>query len=143
MWRMRYYYAKVSGQKKAETSALDISGPGDAATAVQNLMHNAKITRIDIVSGEYEHDREPVKAKRLEWWQDHSYPKGERWEGTLGGKLVATIVHHSAGYGGGCHYSTHLGQFSTEYTDVSSIDSGKRAAQRALNKVVQALVGEG
>jgi hypothetical protein len=34
-----------------------------------------------------------------------------------------------------------LGALGPEYVDVLNIESGKRAAQRAVNKVVQALVG--
>jgi hypothetical protein len=50
-------------------------------------------------------------------------------------------VHHSAEHSGKCHYSVHLGPFGKAVVDVANVEAGKRAAQRALDRAVQTLLG--
>jgi hypothetical protein len=145
VWKLRVYEPKKPGQRKLPWYDTDAHSPEEGAQAVRNLMSSrVGVVRVDITSEDYEPDRvPPVKALRLEWWQDRSYAKGERWEGTVDGELAASVVHHSAEHGGRCHYSVHLGPFGKTDVDVANVEGGKRAAQRALDKAVQKLVGEG
>jgi hypothetical protein len=131
MWKLRVYEPKKPGQRKLPWYDTDAHGPEDAAQALRNLMSSrVGVVRVDITSEDYEPDpAPPVKAQRL-----------ERWEGTVGGELVASVVHHSAEHSGKCHYSVHLGPFGKAVVDVSSIEAGKKAAQRALDKAVQKLL---
>jgi hypothetical protein len=144
MWKLRVYEPKKPGQRKLPWYDTEAHGPEDAAQALRNLMSSrVGVVRVDITSEDYEPDpAPPVKAQRLEWWQDRSYTMGERWEGTVGGELVASVVHHSAEHSGKCHYSVHLGPFGKAVVDVANVEAGKRAAQRALDKAVQKLLGE-
>jgi L-arabinose isomerase len=82
----------------------------------------------------------PVKVQKIEWEQDESYPKGERWEGKVNGKLVAWVTRLDESWGGDCHYRLELGSFSSNYNNVANVESGKRAAQAAFTKVVRSLV---
>jgi hypothetical protein len=141
MWRMRYYLKKDPGQKKSENYVTDIESAQEGARAVENCLLNPSITRVDIVSKDYEPDREPVLAQKIEWTQE-KHPKGELWVGRIGGKKVADVFAPHGGRTRAAHYSVFLGALGPEYVDVLNIESGKRAAQRAVNKVVQALVGE-
>ncbi len=78
-----------------------------------------------------------VRAKSTEWTQE-PHPKGELWIGRINGEKVADVFAPSEG-GRTPYYSLYLGALGPQYVDVASIESGKRAAQRALNKVVQIL----
>jgi hypothetical protein len=145
MWKLRVFEPKKPGQRKLPWYDTEARSPGEVAQAVTNLLSSrVGVVRVDITSEDYEPDpAQPVKAQRLKWWQDRSYPRGDRWEGTIDGELAAVVVHHSAEHGGNCHYSVTLGQFGKADVGVANVEGGKKAAQRALDKAVQKLVGEG
>ncbi|MFE2099555.1 hypothetical protein [Streptomyces sp. NPDC059468] len=139
MWRMRYYLKKDPGQKKSENYATDLTSAQEAARAVENALLIG-VARVDIVSPDYEPDREPVLAQEIAWVRQE-HPTGEHWIGRIAGKKVADVFAPQGGRTRAAQYSVFLGALGPEYVDVTNVESGKRAAQRAVNKVVQALVG--
>lgn len=139
--RMRWYSRPAIGGKM-RTQVSDVATAGEVALGVQNLLHHPDVTRIDIVTKDYVPDPKPrTKAQAIEWEQaDH--PKGEYWVGTINGKKVADVFQNRD-VNTQPTYTLHLGDLTTDsWGEVASIESGKRAAQRALNKVVRALLGE-
>lgn len=79
-----------------------------------------------------------IKAREITWTQtDH--PHGEFWVGTIGGRTVADVFGPRSA--SKPHYTLRLGD-SGEWGDAATIESAKRSAQKALNKVVQVLIGE-
>lgn len=80
-----------------------------------------------------------VSARRLEWARDETFPKGERWEGSLDGRAIATVTLLSEQWGGREHYRLELGALSTG-GNATSLEAGQRAAQQALSKAVRSLM---
>lgn len=80
-----------------------------------------------------------VSARRLEWTRDETFPKGERWEGSLDGRHLATVTLLSEHWGGRGHYRVELGVLSTG-GNAASLEAGQRAAQMALSKAVRSLM---
>ncbi|GHB51867.1 hypothetical protein GCM10010331_44260 [Streptomyces xanthochromogenes] len=82
-------------------------------------------------------DKPQTKVRRIEWEQDETYPKGERWIGRVNGEQVASVVHLSETWGGSCSYMLSLrdvGRFA------ANVDAAKRAAQSAFTKFVRSLL---
>lgn len=117
-------------------------GTTEAKQAIENLLNHPPVTRVEITPKDSPPETpqpQPVKAQKIEWKQAPD-PKGELWLGFIGGRKVADVYANNSGTEKP-HYSLHLGEESEKYVECSSIESGKRSAQRVLNKVVQGLVG--
>lgn len=134
---MRYFLRKAPGEKKAENYAEDIHNTADARQAIENLMNNPEIAMVYFMSEHYEPDNAPtVKARALEW-AEGDYSGAELWIGSLGGRAVARVLHRPGL--ASAMFRLDMGPFGGEWRDCRNVESGKRAAQRALNKVLQAL----
>lgn len=144
VWNLRVFESRQPGQRKDPSYVTVAHGPGEVAQALTNVLHHDNVTRVDITpkgrAPEPAPAPKPVKAQSIEWRQGE-HPKGELWNGWVGGRLVADVFASS--YPDTKPYYTLFlgGGYEERYVDCSSIDSAKRSAQRALNKVVQALVG--
>jgi hypothetical protein len=148
VWNLRVFERRQPGQRKDPSYVTVAHGPGEVAQAITNLLHHPdKVTRVDITpkgsAPEPAPAPKPVKAQSIEW-REEAHPKGESWVGYIGDRRVADVFRYT--YEGSvkesCSYSLFLGGGPDEqYLTCSSIESGKRSAQKALNKVVQTLVG--
>jgi hypothetical protein len=139
---LRYTTEEAGAGGKSYESQQTMRSVAEAKQGVESLLNNPRTLRIVIDSGpSMPKKKPPVKVRRIEWEQDESYPKGERWVGRVHGKQMATAVHLSDTWGGSCHYSLQFGEF-TEYGGKSaSIETAKRAAQSAFTKFVKSLLG--
>ncbi|MCC3766493.1 hypothetical protein [Streptomyces sp. UNOC14_S4] len=81
-----------------------------------------------------------VKVKRLEWTLDETFPKGEKWHGSIDGKHLTTVTRLTPPSKGDTFYSLLLGSLSSDYVECASVEAGKRAAQAALTKAVKSLL---
>jgi hypothetical protein len=81
------------------------------------------------------------KARTLEWSPAESSAEEVRWEGRIDGRVLATVTDWTAS-GSSVFYDLPLGELGGGAIRVSSVEAGKKAAQRALNKVVKFLAGE-
>jgi hypothetical protein len=134
---MRYFLRKAPGEKKAENYAQDIRNTADARQAIENLMNNPEIAIVYFVSEHYEADNAPtVRAKPIEWTEGE-HPGGELWIGSLGGRPVARVLHRPGL--ASAMFRLEMRPFGGEWRDCRNVSSGQRAAQRALNKVLQTL----
>lgn len=138
--RMRWYYRPAIGGKM-RTDVSDVTTPGEVALGVQNLLHHPDVTRIDIVTKDYVPDPKPRTKAQTIVWKQTDHPKGEYWIGTVAGRKVASVFANRDVQSKPT-YTLHLGDLGSDWGEAASIESGKRAAQRALNKVVRALLGE-
>ncbi|MER5754381.1 hypothetical protein [Streptomyces sp. NPDC002088] len=137
---LRYTTEEAGAGGKSYDSQQTLRSIGEAVQGVENLLRNPRTLKIVLDSGPSMPRRKPpVKVQRLEWEQDETYPKGERWVGQVNGKQVATVTHFSASYGGKVNYHVDLGPLSSPYGGVASVAAGKRAAQAALTKAVRSL----
>jgi hypothetical protein len=138
MWKLRYW--QPGEQRPTVVEVYDDRGIG---ADLQHVIDNQGCTRVEAVRRGHPAEpkkKPPVKVQRLEWEQDESYPKGERWVGRVNGKRVAVVVHLSDTWGGGCHYHLVLGEITDYGGKSTSIDAGKRAAQSAFSKFVKSLL---
>jgi hypothetical protein len=145
VWNLRVFERKQPGQRKDPSYVTVAHGPEEAAQAITNLLHHPdKVTRVDITpkgsTPQPAPAPKPVKVQRIDW-REGEHPRGALWWGYVGERKVADVFHSSEG-GSKPHYTLYLGGGDPEeFVECSSIDSAKRRAQGALNKVVQALVG--
>lgn len=139
MWKLRYWQ---QGRPKPEV--IEVYDDRGIGIDLQALIDKHGATRVEAVRRGHPAEpkkKPPVKVQRIEWEQDESFPKGEKWVGRVHGKQVATAVHLSDTWGGSCHYSLNIGEF-TEYGGKSAnIETAKRAAQSAFTKFVNSLLG--
>jgi hypothetical protein len=136
---LRYTAEEAGAGGKSYESRQTVGSVAEVKQAVENLLLNPRTLRIVIDSGPSMPKKvPPVKVQRIEWGQDETYPKGERWVGKVNGMTVATVVHLADTWGGSCHYSLDLVDAGGESTGV---ESAKRAAQSAFTKFVRSLVG--
>jgi hypothetical protein len=139
MWKLRYW--KPGEQRPTVVEVYDDRGIGED---LQHVIDNQGCTRVEAVRRGHPADppkkKPPVKAQSIEWRQEE-HPKGEFWVGRIGARVVADVFLHRESESKP-HYTLYLGGgVDEQYVECSSIDSAKRSAQRALNKVVQTLVG--
>lgn len=80
-----------------------------------------------------------AQARKMEWERDEKFSPGERWEGRLDGKVLA-VVTDLRPHGSSVLYSLSLGALDEGAIRVGTIEGGKRAAQRALDRVVRLLL---
>lgn len=141
VWNLRVFERKQPGQRKDPSYVTTAHGPREVAQALTNVLTHDNVTRVDITPQGYKPEApklKPVKAQKIEW-REEAHPRGELWWGFIGERKVADVFLGSEG--GKANFTVYLGGGDDEqYIDCSSIESGKRAAQRTLNKVVQALV---
>lgn len=132
MWKLRYWEPG-----KSRPTIVEVYDDRGIGADLQYQIDNLGCTRVEAVRKGHPADPpKPVKAKTIEWVeQEHS--KGEFWVGRIGDRIVADVFGHKDGTKP--HYSLCLGDSDEQYIECSSIDSGKRSAQRALNKAVQTL----
>lgn len=138
MWKLRYWQPE-----QERPTVLEVYDDRGIGADLQHAIDNQGCTRVEAVRRGHPaapKKTPPVKVQRLEWWQDRSYPKGERWEGTVNGELVATVTNLDKMWGGHCSYSLHLGPFGPSHSLVKDVASAKVAAQKAFTKVVRALL---
>ncbi len=136
MWKLRYWQP---GRPKPEV--IEVYDDRGIGIDLQALIDKHGATRVEAVRRGHPAEPKknpPVKAQKIEWRQEE-HPKGELWVGYIGDRKVADVFQHSDGTEPS--YSVFLGVDDETYLGCSSIESGKRAAQKALNKVVQTLVG--
>jgi hypothetical protein len=139
MWKLRYW--KPGEQRPTVVEVYDDRGIG---ADLQHVIDNQGCTRVEAVRRGHPAEPKktpPVKAQRIEWRQEE-HPKGEFWVGRIGDRTVADVFGYAGSGEDRFTYSLHLGVEDEKFERCSSIESGKRSAQRALNKVVQTLVGE-
>lgn len=135
MWKLRYWLPEQPRPTVAEV--YDARGIG---ADLQHVIDNLGCTRVEAVRRGHPAEPKkttPVKARRIEWVQQE-HTNGEFWHGLINGKVVADVFA-SRWPGRDPHYTLHLGPLSLEYMDCASVESGKRAAQAALTKVVKLL----
>ncbi|MFI0265564.1 hypothetical protein [Streptomyces luteogriseus] len=117
-------------------------GHREAAQAIENVLYHDNVTRVDITPKGHEPEAAPaktVKAQKIEW-REEAHPRGELWAGFIGERKVADVFASVDNVKP--NYTMYLGGGDDEeYIQCSSVESGKRAAQRVLNKFVQDLVG--
>jgi hypothetical protein len=141
MWKLRYWQPEQTRPTVVEV--YDDRGIGDD---LQHVIDKEGCTRVEAVRRGHPADppkkKPPVKAQKIEWTQE-KHPRGELWVGRISGRMVADVFKGGVGPEvGSLHYSLYLGGGDDEsYVDCSSVESAKRSAQKALNKVVQTLMG--
>jgi hypothetical protein len=135
MWKLRYW--QPGERRPTVVEVYDDRGIGADLQAVINR-HGC--TRVEAVRKGHPADPpKPVKAQSIEWRRGE-HPRGELWVGWTGDRMVADVFLSSEG--GKPHYTLYLGGGDDEqFVECSSVESAKRSAQKALNKVVQTLVG--
>lgn len=143
VWDLRVFERRKPGQRKDPSYVTVAHGPGEVAQAITNVLTHDNVTRVDITPQGYKPEApkpKPVKAQKIEW-QLREHPRGDLWVGYVGGRMVADVFAPSQ-EGRKPYYSLFLGGGDDErLVDCSNVEAAKRTAQRALNKVVQALVG--
>lgn len=138
MWKLRYWQTD-----QPRPTVVEVCSDRDIGASLQHYIDKNGATRVEAVRRGHPAPKpkpKPVTAQKIEWRQGE-HPKGELWNGWVGGRLVADVFASSYP-DRKPHYTLFLGGGDEEmYVECSSIDSAKRSAQRALNKVVQTLVG--
>lgn len=146
MWKMRVTEPKKDGQRKEPSYITSVENEVEAAQAIRNLLIPYRVTRIEIWPRAAETPPPPkpenVKVRKIEW-REEAHPKGEQWFGYIGERKVAKVFRYT--YEGASKerfdYSLFVGGgWDEEYLHCSSIESGKRSAQRMFNKFVQSMV---
>jgi hypothetical protein len=141
MWKLRYW--EPEQERPTVFEVYDDRGIG---ADLQHAIDKNGCTRVEAVRKGHVMDRPkktPVRAQKIEW-REEEHRKGELWGGYVGDRKVAEVFRYTdeGPAKESCSYSLFLGGGDDErYNNCSGVDSGKRAAQRALNKVVQLLVG--
>jgi hypothetical protein len=139
MWKLRYWQPEQ--QRPTVIEVYDDRGIGND---LQHVIDNLGCTRVEAVRKGHPVEpkkKPPVKAQSIEWALDPSWTRGERWVGRVGGNVIAHVTSHPESMEDPFTVRMLVGELAPEWPDCSSIESGKRVAQRALNKVVQTLVG--
>jgi hypothetical protein len=141
MWKLRYWEPE-----QARPTVIEVYDDRGIGADLQHAIDNQGCTRVEAVRRGHPAEpkkKPPIKAQSIEWRQE-AHPKGELWVGYIGDRKVADVFRYTyeSSAMDSCNYSLFLGGGDDErFLTCSSIESGKRSAQRALNKVVQALVG--
>jgi hypothetical protein len=138
MWKLRYWQPE-----QARPTVVEVYDDRGIGADLQYAIDNQGCTRVEAVRKGHPVEpkkKPPVKAQSIEW-REEKHPKGELWVGYIGGRKVADVFASNR-ESLKPHYTLHLGGGDEEhYVDCSNVESAKRSAQRALNKVVQTLVG--
>lgn len=139
-WTLRYW--PNSEQENVKPEVVTVYDERGIGADLQHYIDKNGATRVEAARRGHPAPKpkpKTVKAQSIEW-REKEHPKGALWWGFVGERKVADVFAPSEG--NKPSYSLYLGENDVEQlVECSSVESAKRSAQRALNKVVQTLVG--